>query len=158
MFLSIVDAMQKNRIRRLRWWIAAALLLILGTTTIVLGPPGLRGPDRVASEFLDALIQTPADAARLRAAARLAEADDPQTLLQGLSTNVTLTFLQARQTQGISQDIRVLGRLEGNQRYTVTLRVAEASTGPVSAPRDFIVQLQPATDGTWRIVSLRAAE
>jgi hypothetical protein len=148
---------RQGRVRRLRWWMGAALLSALVVTAIFVSPWALRGPDRMASEFLDALIQAPADASRLRLAAHLDDPENPQALLQGLSTNVTLNFLQARQAQGISQDIRVLERRNAGPDYTVTLRVSESSSATV-VPRDFIVQLQKAGNGEWRIASLRASE
>ena len=160
MFLSIVDSMQREvRQGRMRWGIALVLLLALGATAMVLFPRASRGPERTAGEFLEALIQTPADTVRLRAAARLTGTQDPQALLQGLSTGVTLNFLQARHAQGISQDIMVLERQQSvPQRVNVRLRVSEVSAAGGASPRDFAVQLEPITDGDWRVASLRAAD
>jgi hypothetical protein len=159
---AIVGAMQKNENRtgtkRVRWGVTAALLLVAGVSAIVLFPRGLRGPERSAGEFLELMMQTPVDVERLRNAAHITTADDPRTLLQGLSTGVTLSFLQARQAQGVSQDISVIARQQpAPQRYTVTLRVSDTALAE-PASRDFIVQLEQIADGDWRVVSIRAAD
>lgn len=144
------------RAKRIRWGVTAVLLLV-GTSAIFL-PRGLRGPEQSAGDFLETLIQTPNDTERLRRAAHINPSDDPQTLLHGLSTGVTLSFLQARQAQGAAQNISVVARQQpAAQRYQVTLRVSDASIADAASLRDFVVQLEQVTDGDWRVISMRAA-
>lgn len=150
---------RQRRTRRKRWGITAAIVVVVGAATALLIPRGLRGPERIAIEFLDASIQAPNDTARLRAAAHVDDTVDPRTLLQGLSTGVTLNFLHARQTQGTAQSVSVLNREQpAPQRYVVTLRVLESGIGAIAAPRDVVVQLQEIDGSGWRIASVRAVD
>jgi len=150
---------RQTRAKRIRWGIAGALLLAAGFTALFLFPPGLHGPERSAGEFLQTLIAAPADVERLRSAAHIAATDDPQALLQGLSTDVTLNFLRARQTQGSPQDIRVVARQQPTpERYGVTLRVSDANVTDTATFRYFVGRFETAANGEWRLVAVRAAD
>jgi hypothetical protein len=147
-----------QRTRRKRWGIGATAAVVLAVLAALLIPRGLRGPERIAIDFIEISIHAPQDEARLRTAARIGDTEDPRALLQGLSTGVALGFLHARQTQGNAQSISVLNREQpAPHRYVLTLRVSEGGIGAAASSRDFVVQLQEA-DGGWRLSSVRLVD
>ena len=137
-----------------------ALVVVVGVSiTMVLFPRGLRGPETVAQNFFYALLQAPDDAARLRAAAHLDESDDPQTLVEGLSTRIALDFLRTRVVQGAAYNVDVAdSRRSAAERYYVVLRVVERAGDDASLTRRFAVTLQKAENGDWRIATLTLIE
>jgi len=140
-------------------WIGVAVVVAIAAIVIVLFARSPRGPETVARQFLDALLQAPEDTARLRAAAHLAESDDPEALLEGLSTRVALEFLRARERQGAVHDVSIAEtRRPAPQRYVAVLRVVENADGaPVQSWR-FQVSMQTTDDGDWRIVAVALSE
>lgn len=146
------------RKRRNRWIGIGVVMLIVGAAFLFF-PRGLRGPETVARNFFDALLQAPDDPARLRAAAHIDENDDPDTLVDGLATRIALDFLRARMRQGANYDVSVAeARRPGVQRYTAVLRVTENAEGRLSPMRRFEVGLQKADNGDWRVSSVTVIE
>lgn len=153
----------QTRLRRTRWIGVAALVAIIVVIAAVLivafFPGGLRGPETMARQLVEALLQAPQDSARLRAAARLTETDDPETLLEGLATRVALDFLRARERQGAVHHISVAEtRRPSPQRYVVVLWVVEKADGQAAESRRFQVSLQKAENRDWRIAAVTVSE
>ncbi len=154
--------MQKNgrqtRRRRAILIGVSALIVILGVL-ITLYPRGSRAPEYVAENFLTALLQTPQDTERLRAAARLDEGSDPQAVVEGLSTQIVLDFLRARTRQGAMYRIDVTESTQlAAQRYLVVLRVAESGSEDSLSSRRFNVTLQKTNNGDWQAALLAVVE
>jgi hypothetical protein len=144
--------------RRVRW-LGVLVLTALIAAAVILFPRGLRGPETVAIEFLEALLQTPDDPERLRAAAHLADGDDPQRLLGELTTRITLEFLHARERQGMQHRIGVSERHRPTpQSYAMVLKVTEQDDNEQLHTRRFHVGLQQAENGDWRVSAVRVAE
>ncbi len=160
------DAMKKGarqtRTRRTKWIGAALLLAVLAlgvVTVMVFSPRSLRGPESVARQFVEALLQQSNDISRLRAAAHVSESDDPEILIDGLSTRVAFEYLRARARQGASHELRIVeGHRSGSQRYVAVLQVIENADGHATPARRFQVNLLKADDGDWRIVTVAVSD
>ncbi len=142
-----------------RKWLGAATFAVVATTLILFALFGLRGPGAVAREFLEALLRMPEDYTTLRKIANLGESDDPRSLIEGVSTRVTLDFLRARARQGVVLDVSVAeSRRPEPGRYAVILRVLENADGGSSRSRRFQVRLQRSDAGDWRIISITTSD
>ncbi len=149
----------QTRIPRARWIGVAALVAIAAVVIVTFFLGSRRGPETVARQFVEALLQAPEDAARLRSAAHLAEADDPVALLEGLATHVALDFLRARERQGAVHRISVAEtRRPAPQRYVVLLWVVENADGQAAQNWRFQVSLQKTDNGDWRITAVALSE
>jgi hypothetical protein len=151
--------MQKKQKRRLRW-LGALTLTALIAAAVFFFPRGLRGPESVASAYLEVLMQAPDDFVRLRSAAHLLESDDPLAGINDLPTRIALEFLHARERQGVGHDLRIVERRRpAAQRYAVTLEVTERSSSSEPAPaRRFAIAMQQRDDGDWRVAAISAIE
>lgn len=150
----------QTRIRRAHGIGIAVLVVAIAAAMVVAFFPGsLRGPETMARQYLEALLQAPGDAARLRALAHLAEADDPEILLEGLATRVALDFLRARERQGAVHNIEVAeARRPTPPVYEVVLWVVESADGRTVQRRRFQVNLHKADNGDWRIGTVALSE
>lgn len=149
--------MQKTQKRRWRW-LGVLVLVALVAAAIVYFPRGLRGPESVAREYLDALARAPQDLPALRTAGHLADNDDPLAPIEGLSTRVALEFLYARTRLGAAPRISVVeSRRPAPLRYAVVLEVSDPDDR-AAPPRRFAVNLQQNDDGDWRVGALSVVE
>lgn len=154
----------KTRSRRAIWIaVTAAAVAALGAAYLWF-PRGLRGPETVAQNFIEAFLDVSPDepdySGRLRAAAHLDQADDPQSVIDGLSTRIALDFLRLRRRQGAVQRIAIgESRRPAPTHYVTALRVVErVDNSRGSLTRRFNVVLLKSDNGDWRVTSVAVIE
>jgi len=154
------DEQRPRSRRKIRIGVAAtaAVVMLVTTAVIVFFPRGLRGPETVARQFFEALVQTPDDVEGLRAAARIGESDDPQALIDGLSTRVALEFMRARERQGATYNVRVVEAKSPAARNYVTLLSVTDRADRASPVRRFQVNLKKADNGDWYVANVAVME
>ena len=157
--------MHKRRALRVRWIGALVMLAALATAAVVYYParaPAVRGPDTIAVAFLEALMQAPADAQRLRAAGHLEASDEPppfDRIVDRMATRLALDYLHARVRQNVGYRVQVIERRQPEpRRYAVMLTVTERAEAEAAVPRRFQLGLQQLENGDWRVTGVSAVE
>jgi hypothetical protein len=155
-----------ERALRVRWIGALVMAAALTTAAVMYYPrrsPAVRGPDTVAVEFMEALMQAPADAERLRAAGHLEAGDELppaiDRIVDRMATRLALDYLHARLQQNAGYRVRVIERRQPEpRRYAVLLAVGERAETEAASPRRFQLGLQQLENGDWRVTGVSAVE
>ena len=132
-----------------------ALCVVAGCSQL-----GFSEPQDRAREFVETLVTAPDASDKLREIARLPPERQPEELLEGLSSKVTVDFLRARRTQDVALNFSVKDtqKPDANRRL-VTVQVGYADTGK-TAEKGWLFQVgvERNEKGDWRIVRVIAGQ
>ncbi len=111
-------------------------------------------PEDRAQAFIEALIEAPAETAKLRDIANISSESQPQDLLQGLAAQVALDFLRAKQVQGVKLNFsRGDVRRPDSSHRVVVIRITDTSNvAAVNSDVGFQVYMEKQEPKQWRIV------
>jgi len=140
-----------------RWSSFSARQLIWLLCATAVGACDFRpsAPESRATYFVEKFIVAPQVVEDLRAVARLAENQDPETLAGDLPTRSSVAYLRARQRLGVDLGFHSAGtRRNASGNRVVKVMVSEGAAALDAAVR-FEVELHN-QDQTWLVVRLQS--
>lgn len=134
--------------RKIAWVGGAFLLLCLAACE-----PFWNAPEGRAQDFIETLVMTPADTQKLREIANITPDRNPEDLVAGLATRVTLDFLRAKRAQGVTLKFaQSEARNMDAAHRAVTIRVTYLEPGtPTNGEVRFQVQSEKDAQDHWHV-------